>query len=89
MARVALSCVEVWRAANSFGATIHKVGTMDVYWYNERRRICTRSIARPSGRNVVSAPEGAVYVGRYARPCSITDFMRDLDAFLDAQGEGD
>lgn len=71
------------KVRQQFSMSAANLGEFRVYWLPEQRRIVARSI---SCNRHFAVPAGALEVGVYSAPCSITTFFEDLDETI-ARGQ--
>ncbi len=66
-------------ARSSFSCAMANLWDASIYWHPHQRRIlCRSTIARKRFR----VPMDAVLIGRYSRPFSASEFIRDLEQRL-------
>lgn len=68
---------------HAFAAGVRIAGKADVYWLPSARRIAVRSIVAKRGRDLVSVPDEAIFIGRFTHgSVRASEFANDLDDFL-------
>lgn len=70
------------KVRSQFTMSLANLGEFLVYWVPSMRRILARSI---SCSRQFRVPEEALLVGAYAAPCSVREFLDDLDELIQRQ----